>query len=75
MKKIKNIAKGIIKGLRDAAPIPSKAAENETAVISGGKIPSETVIEMIAQKLTSRGVMVFIIVYLIDMLFTFGLFS
>lgn len=70
MKKIKSIFKGIVKGVRDILPVPSTAAERETMQSN----VEDSVTEAITEKITSRGVMAIGVVYLLDQIFSFGLF-
>lgn len=73
MKKAFKFLKGIVKGVRDAAPVPSKEAENETE--NKTRFDGSEIWQLIGQRLSSRGIMIAAIVYLIDQLFKFGLFS
>lgn len=75
MRKIKSVIRGIFKGVRDAAPVPSKAAENETKDKQKFAPGMDAFFELIAERVTSRGIMVVVLVYIVDMLFNFGLFS
>lgn len=73
MKKVFRFFKGVAKGVRDVLPVPSKDAERQTE--SGRLTGYENKIEALGQKLTSRGVAVTVLLYLVDEIFKLGLFN
>lgn len=72
MRKIFRVVKGIVKGVRDVSPLPSREAEQVTK--NEAKLHG-TPAEAIAQMITSRGALIVVILYVVDELFKLGLFS
>jgi len=75
-KLLKNIGKGIWNGVKDVAPLPTKAMrkdlENGAAV---GVNPKEIAVQIITEKLTAASGSILVIIYLVDQIFKFGLFN
>jgi len=72
MKKVFRVIKGVAKGVRDILPVPSTDAERAT--IYRGVDEQLDKLEALAEKLTSRGMAVAVLVYLLDEFFKLGLF-
>lgn len=73
MKKVFKFMKGIVKGIRDVSPVPSKDSENETGRKNLDKYLAWY--ELLGQKLSSRGIAVSVLIWALDEIFNLGLFS
>jgi hypothetical protein len=73
MKKIFRVVKGIVRGVRDVLPVPSKDAEEKLESLK--HVDKDVIFEVIAEKITSRGVMILALIYAINEMFKLGLFN
>lgn len=72
---IKRIAIGVFKGLKDLAPVATR--EMKEAVISEAEKndPFGKAVILITEQITAKGGMIVIVIYIIDQIFTLGLFN
>lgn len=78
MKRLKSIAKGLWRGIKDVAPIPTRemaeGLQREWAADTS-QDQKDRLIQMLTRRLTSLGGMVLAILYVIDQIFKIGLFG